>query len=420
MAGRFPVELIFAEAICCRNLPRRPLFFLRVIVCVAASIALSWVMFIMPSPGWFGITRFFVVFACTVIGIVWCCSATIREALFYGVAAYAIQYCAESIIYLASAIPQINPLEPIWVMLLGYPFAALALSIPFTRSMLHNAGEKVNDTALLAVSATILTITMVISFAKLMYFSTDDQAINIICLIYAILCSLLALTIQSGLLVQSHWKREAEFADRMWKLNQQQYELSRNTIDLINVKSHDLKKQINLLRNSSTTVPASQALDSIEQAVDRYDSLAKTGNPTLDVLLTDKLLSAQHQNVTLHYLVDGKAFDQLDAIDLYALFGNILDNAFEAVAQLPEQLRVIDLKATRSGSMAVIRCSNYRAPSPILLTDEHLPATTKPDKDWHGFGLASIRMTAERHSGSAAVDASDDMFTITVMIPLNA
>ncbi|QOL34811.1 GHKL domain-containing protein [Bifidobacterium lemurum] len=365
----FPLEILFVEALLLYKKPRKTLFVARALITVVACFLLNIGLYMLQLPDWLALSRFVIVFLLTLAGIRWCFHISVQEVLFQGVAAYALQYCSESIIYLVNIALGVDLFSQYPAAVSAeFPISALPLGLLFSWLFRRHEGERISDTALLCVSATVLAITMVISFAQWMYLPLDNRATRIICLVYAILCSLLSLVIQSGLLVQSRWRHEAELADRMLRLNQQQYELSRNTIDLINVKSHDLKKQINLLRNSSATMPTSQALDSIEQAVDHYDSLAKTGNPALDTILTDKLLSAQHQNVTLHYLVDGKAFGQLDAIDLYAIFGNILDNAFEAVAPLDSRLRVIDLKATRSGSMAVIRCSNYRAPSPSVLS----------------------------------------------------
>ena len=48
------------------------------------------------------------------------------------------------------------------------------------------------------------------------------------------------------------------------------------------------------------------------------------------------------------------------------------------------------------------------------------PPTTKGDRNLHGYGLKSIRATAERYGGSATVQAEDGWFTLGIMIPIPA
>ena len=81
-----------------------------------------------------------------------------------------------------------------------------------------------------------------------MYLAEDSIA-RLICNIYASICCILALFLQFGLLVQTRWKQDAAFAKQLLQMERKQYELTKNTIDLINTKSHDLKKQICIMRN---------------------------------------------------------------------------------------------------------------------------------------------------------------------------
>ena len=64
----------------------------------------------------------------------------------------------------------------------------------------------------------------------------------------------------------------------------QQMELSKETVELINIKCHDIRKQLYTL---GSRVPTEE-LDELKKAVDIYGSTVKTGNETLDVLLAER------------------------------------------------------------------------------------------------------------------------------------
>ena len=46
--------------------------------------------------------------------------------------------------------------------------------------------------------------------------------------------------------------------------------------------------------------------------------------------------------------------------------------------------------------------------------------TNKEDRDYHGVGLASIRMTAENYGGTMNCTVDGDLFRITLCIPIRS
>ena len=49
-----------------------------------------------------------------------------------------------------------------------------------------------------------------------------------------------------------------------------------------------------------------------------------------------------------------------------------------------------------------------------------LPQTTKQNRSYHGFGLRSIQMTAEKYGGEMSVHAQDNLFSLDVILPAPA
>ena len=115
-------------------------------------------------------------------------------------------------------------------------------------------------------------------------------------------------------------------------------------------------------------------------------------------------------------MVDGGAVDFMGVMELSTLFGNALDNAIEAVGQIPDpEQRLIHLSVSRQKGFVRIRVENRCTDSLIVGTE--LPGTTKSDKRFHGYGLKSICATAEKYGGSATVRAEGGWFELRILIP---
>ena len=106
--------------------------------------------------------------------------------------------------------------------------------------------------------------------------------------------------------------------------------------------------------------------------------------------------------------------------DICAIFGNALDNAIEAVRQLPEDDRVIRLETRLAKGMLVVRVEN-----PCVRADAHsfahhsepksaLPPTTKNDRVSHGFGLRSIQEAVRKYDGHMEISAGDESFQLFI------
>ena len=215
---------------------------------------------------------------------------------------------------------------------------------------------------------------------------------------------------------QLHTRRELDAIQSILQNQYQQYQQSRESIDLINRKYHDLKHQIALLRAESDAARRSAYLDRMEGELRTYEAQHKTGNSVLDTVLTGKSLSCAQDHIQLTCVADGSLLSFLDIMDLCTIFGNALDNAMEHVRSIPqEEKRLIHVTVSARKGFVLMRFENYCQHTPAF---EHgLPVTTKGDSDYHGYGLKSIRYTAQKYGGSISVDVKDNWFELDVLIP---
>ena len=117
------------------------------------------------------------------------------------------------------------------------------------------------------------------------------------------------------------------------------------------------------------------------------------------------------------YIADGAQLAGMETGDIYTLFGNATENAIEYLQKLPDpEKRFLHLSVKRMGELVAIHRENYYE-GPDRTGDAALPHTTKENKSYHGFGLRSIQMTAEKYGGEMSVHAKDHLFCLDVILP---
>ena len=73
------------------------------------------------------------------------------------------------------------------------------------------------------------------------------------------------------------------------------------------------------------------------------------------------------------------------------------------------------MRITSQEKMLLIQIQNYYD-SPLKF-ENGLPITTKSDRSMHGYGMKSIRYTAEKYNGAVNVTAEAGIFTLQILLP---
>lgn len=202
--------------------------------------------------------------------------------------------------------------------------------------------------------------------------------------------------------------------ERLRATEARQYQMSRENIEAINIKCHDLKHQIRALASGGASVNG-RVLDEISREVGVYDSVVKSGNDALDTILTEKGLLCERRSISLSSIADGSALGFMPVSDVYSLFGNALDNAIEAVDRLADPTRrVISLDVRTRRSVLVMSVENYCDFVPQFR--DGLPVSERGEG--HGYGMRSMRVTAERWGGSLSATCENGLFRLGIIIPL--
>lgn len=231
------------------------------------------------------------------------------------------------------------------------------------------------------------------------------------------LSGFVALYAQQGQRLQHRARAEVQAVDGMLRRQHEQYLASKRSIEIVNRKYHDLKHQIGVIRAESDPGRRASYLDDLEASVAGYATQADTGNGVLDVILTTKTTECAERGIDLTCVVDGATLDFVSAMDLAAIFGNALDNAIDGVMAVPDpEQRLIKVAVYARDQFALLTFENWFDGE--LHTEDGAIVTRRQDRAQHGYGLKSIRHTAEKYGGSMTVNVEDQWFVLRVLLPL--
>ena len=212
-------------------------------------------------------------------------------------------------------------------------------------------------------------------------------------------------------------RRELEAVQSVLQNQYVQYKQSRESIDLINYKYHDLKHQIAVLRCEDDPVKREEFLKRMEEEISQYEAQNKTGNKVLDTVLTSKSLYCAKHGITFTCVADGKLLDFMDVMDICSIFGNALDNAIECELKIADkEKRLIHVTVSQQKNFLILRFENYYEGG--LHYKEGKLVTTKKEKKYHGYGLKSIRYTVNRYEGAISIDTKENWFDLKILIPI--
>lgn len=344
------------------------------------------------------------------------CAVSPQDAAYCAVCAYATQHFAHALyLFLFRADRGAPQLSLPYLLCCAGPYVLFYFL--FARKLPENGHYHVDIKFSLVSTILVLVFALWLSDVAGSYFALDSSPLYYVCKAYAMLCCFFVLWVQVAHRQKLRIQREFDLQQQLWSKQKAQYELSRTNIDLINRKCHDLKHQVAALRTVVPDDEREKYLAEIENSIQIYDSTIETGSEVLDTVLTEKSLYCEQHRISMTCVADGSKLDFLDPVDVYALLGNAIDNAIEAVSALPDrEQRLISVSVWSSRGLLLIQCENYY--DHPLTFEDGLPVTTKEQDGYHGFGIRSIQYTVEKYGGCMTVHPENGLFVLRLSIPL--
>jgi uncharacterized protein YihD (DUF1040 family) len=422
----YMVQILFACILFIIPAKKRNHFPVVITCSVIGMLLLSYLLsafYEVPETGELAFSYWIIYILCAIVFVWINMRCSVVEALYCGICSCGLQHIAFDFYMLVQlSRHKVDPIPSvgtagIYVMI--YLVVYLAGYRWFVRKLADHGHYEVGRDSVVPL-VTMILLVWVISIMELSSIEGFESGIysHILYRIMDALCCFYVLWVQISHKEKVALNRELAGIHTAAKQQQAQYKMTSETIESINRKCHDLKHQIRLLKKTTDEKALQDYLDEIEDDIMIYDTALETGNRALDTVLMEKGLFCKNHDIQWSCMVDGTKLDFMKIEDIYAIFGNALENAVTAVMQIASpQKRVISVKILEQNQLLMIQIQNYYEGQ--LNFEKGLPLTTKKNKSEHGYGMKSIRYTAEKYDGIVTVQAKNNIFMLQILIPVN-
>ncbi|MFA6625013.1 MAG: ATP-binding protein, partial [Bacilli bacterium] len=261
----------------------------------------------------------------------------------------------------------------------------------------------------------ICTASLAITYLFQWFFSNQEKTkiTNLIVTSLFAYIDLVCLLILFVLRTRSQLKEENRLLEQVISSDAKEYESSKENMEIINMKFHDIKHEIYLLKSDSNP----DELKEVEDSIQLYDNMPKTGNKVLNVILTKELLICEKRNIKFTYMIEAKDLSVFLPTDLNSLFINLIDNAIEYLSNIKDETkRMMSLRVQSHSNLLSIHIENYFEGN--VKFENGLPITTKGDKETHGLGLKSVRYIISKYDGNMVIGTKESYFIVDILIPI--
>lgn len=205
-------------------------------------------------------------------------------------------------------------------------------------------------------------------------------------------------------------QQQSEMQLEVYSDLQQRYQNSMRTI-------HDAKRHVRALESliqSDHLAEAQQYKESLFQKLNELQPSIQCDDPLLSAILNHVFLKAEQRHIALKMDLQGEEqLSMLAGVDLTTIVSNLLDNAVDAVSELPEEQRYIHFAVAFQMGEIMIHVEN---PTKNDLKREGNAVVST--KEGHlGLGLKNVEMVVKKYKGDFKIYVKDGNFVVAITIP---
>lgn len=353
---------------------------------------------------------FVLIWAILIFSIYFCTESSIYEAMYIFALSYGVEhifYCIRVLVehFTGGIIGNKHPL--VYIPCLAGSF--LLAYFWFAKGTVYEGKYPIGAISATTTSVVLMGIVWGLSIVM------DYLGYAHIHSIYAILCCLFILTNQREQMKRETERIEFSQKEQLWEKTKLRYEMSKESIAVVNQHYHDMKHQLMILSTMSDEDKRKAKLQDMESKIAAYDAVVRTGNEYLDTVLTEKKLTCQSNQISMSCIADGSQLAFMDELDLYTLFGNALDNAIEANRKISNvHERWISVQIQNKKGILLVEIVNPYEGS-LVYDSNHMLVTSKQDIGSHGFGTKSMKNIVEHYGGQMVIKTEQNKYLLRMI-----
>ncbi len=178
---------------------------------------------------------------------------------------------------------------------------------------------------------------------------------------------------------------------------------------------HDFHHHLQTLKGQLESGEIERAIAYIEELDNQLmnvDTLLKTGNVSLDAILSAKIAQAKAESIAVTVKANVPDTLTISDVELSIIIGNLLDNAIEACRAVNGE-RFIRIFISIKGNMlyfSMLNAAGEKKKKTGSLFMTHKDGV-------HGFGLRRAEAILEEHGGWVKYNSEDGAFTSEFLVP---
>lgn len=213
------------------------------------------------------------------------------------------------------------------------------------------------------------------------------------------------LTRQENLILRRELKTQNDSAEALSRLYSQQRKMT-----------HDFKSHLSTIKYllAQNKVPdINKYLDDLLRTEQLNSIVIDTNNPIIDAVLNQKYSVAQSFGIQMEFEVNDLSHFPLSNEECVVILSNLLDNAIEACSGCHGE-KLIRVRMKKEKYESILSVVNTTSDS--IDVSDHLPATTKPVKILHGYGLQNVCSILEQHGAFPALECQNGWFQFSTVL----
>lgn len=250
---------------------------------------------------------------------------------------------------------------------------------------------------------------------------TDSEVTQILILIESfglVIANLAAFYVHDKLIERFDLQQRVQLMEETQNMQKEYYQSIEQQQEHANILMHDFKNYLTTLENIESIKHSETAQAYIRSVREKLNQnkMLDLGNQTLNAILYDKKCICESKHIQFTCSATCRGLEQMDSVDVCAIFANLLDNAITACEKVPEGNRYITLTLQRCRDTLFISVENAKN-EPIRKAGSRI-LSTKTNPNRHGYGLISIQQAVEKYNGLFRVEYNDNSFLATISLPV--
>lgn len=216
---------------------------------------------------------------------------------------------------------------------------------------------------------------------------------------------------------KSKREQEREILEQEIRMYENQFEIIRQS--QINTRSlkHDLKHHLKMLADLVSSGDKDAALNYLSDMgafMDNSEVFVSSGNERIDSILNYMIEKAKNANIHITWKIQIPEQIEISTFDINVILSNLLDNALNALSDIPNPTLEILMKYDRG-----ILCINIKNNCNHEQSSIHdIYSVFEPENE-HGYGLKNVQRIVEKYHGSLSTECVNDVFNASILLFLS-